>query len=788
LSENSTSELPKLILAPGTKIVPIRDLPSAYSQKLEAGEDDYAIFRPSGRSTAKVINAELSEFLKQFSEPIGVGSAVLGFANRNGLVADELLEDIFPILKKLVDCSFLLPEEEFHVKCKPETELTSFRNLQIVRPIQLMDDVEIYCAKDYDDRLVALKLAKEKGSVHNKAIIREAELLKAIRGLSVPNLIDHGKEDGRAFLVMEWVPGIPADKMADAIRKERVGVYPWDKLLDLAVAVCKAYAEIHNTDVLHGDIHPRNVLVDNNEKVSIIDFGLAKRQDQKQKKHRGGIGYFYEPEYATARLNKEKPPELTALGEQYSIAVLLYRILTGTLYLSFSLDKETAYQQIAEESPQPFRTVGVEQWPELEVVLARALSKKPEMRYGSLNEFAEALEEVKGNRSHVRRHTVNLNSDQMESFLSENIDRILARGWQFEIPDAPRLSVNMGLAGFAYGLYRIAINRKNPELLALADLIAERANVEKNDPGSFWNQELGMTESMITTHSVFNAVPGVSAVRAFLAHAREDVYSSNLALSEFVDASKGVLQGKLDFTFGKSGTLVVCSNLIKIMSYHSCVETEFLREFGSAVEQSLLSEILSMAQDQSLSGYFGAAHGWAGYLYSILKWRDATREAIPEAVVELLHKLATYAHPVDRGLHWPRKWPTKRPDYLGSWCNGAAGFVHLWLTAFHKLADPYWLSLADSAAWACWDANDQGGDLCCGTAGRAYSLLEHYKATGNYDWFESAVILTQRSMNQIVQLPPPNIGLYKGLTGVLVLISDLTAGSNFTMPFFGDEC
>src|SRR5262249_1513448 len=107
---------------------------------------------------------------------------------------------------------------------------------------------------------------------------------------------------------------------------------------------------------------------------------------------RGGVGFFFEPEYAAAALRKHHGiPAASAAGEQYAVAVLLYWLATGAYYVDFSLEREEMLRQIAEEPPRPFAERGVEPGPQLERVLVRALAKDPGERFPSLAALAEAL-------------------------------------------------------------------------------------------------------------------------------------------------------------------------------------------------------------------------------------------------------------------------------------------------------------------------------------------------------------------------------------------------------------
>ena len=90
-----------------------------------------------------------------------------------------------------------------------------------------------------------------------------------------------------------------------------------------------------------------------------------------------------------------------------------------------------------------FTSIGIESWPELESVLSKALSKNAEERFADVKEFSAALERLK---LKTRLSVPQSHLADVESFLSENIDRILEQGWEFKVEKSPRISVNIGLA------------------------------------------------------------------------------------------------------------------------------------------------------------------------------------------------------------------------------------------------------------------------------------------------------------------------------------------------------
>ena len=126
---------------------------------------------------------------------------------------------------------------------------------------------------------------------------------------------------------------------------------------------------------------------------------------------------------------------------------------------------------------------------------------------------------------------------------------------------------------------------------------------------------------------------------------------------------------------------------------------------------------------------------------------------------------------------------------MPGWCNGAAGFVHLWTTAHRLFGDAQFARLAELAAWESWEHRSDAGGLCCGLAGRAYALLKLFRTTGESVWLDRAWQLAARSAGQAPttgegQFPD---SLYKGEVGLALLAADLEKPAEAFMPFFEPE-
>src|SRR6185369_14324894 len=113
-------------------------------------------------------------------------------------------------------------------------------------------------------------------------------------------------------------------------------------------------------------------------------------------------------------------------------------------------------------------------------------------------------------------------------------------------------------------------------------------------------------------------------------------------------------------------------------------------------------------------------------------------------------------------------------SYMPGWCNGSAGFVHLWLTANEVFAEDRFADLAEAAGWDAWDgAEDEGFDLCCGRAGRAYALLALHRATADDAWLRRARSLSDDALGLIADVADPSPALYKGALGAVLLHEEI---------------
>ena len=788
------------VLPPDVVLSPVTDLSSEQRRQFSSADGDYALTRPGLRTQSKIVTAEVAALLREFGRPSTIAAAVIRYSNSIGSDPEETLEQAFPFLVRMIDSHILVAPGSGHaVSIAASLRSGEFvGGYQITHSVQVLEDTEVYQALA-DGRTVAVKILRAgSGAAAKEALDREEFLLRLLDGTVSPKLAGVGEHEDRKYLITEWYEGVAATAAAAELRRDPSGS---GDLLRLCVSVARAYAHLHAQGVIHSDVHPRNVLVDGAGRVRVIDYGLAVTCNDVlagvRKAPRGGVGYYLDPEFAAARLAHDAAAAATPASEQYSVAAMLYFLFTGFHYIEFSAEKDEMRRQIVAEPPRPFAP-RTDPWPEVEAVLARALSKQPSQRFASLLDLAGRLDAV-GPPPVAEQTSGKLRSDSATTWrrsadaLVDSTVRSLSRGGHLfgtGITAAPTASVNFGASGTAYALYRLSCLRGDASLLSLADIWAARAFQAMADRAAFRNDELEIVPSVVGEVSLYHTSSGVHAVQALISHAMGDLASTDAAVHNYIVASSKPCE-KLDLTLGRASTLIGCSLLLDAVSRMSALDLQPLVELGNGVMSRLWEDLdsLDSAGQPGKIVHLGIAHGWAGVLYATLTWCGSAGTALPQGTSERLRELANCAEPQGRGLRWRIRTDAARsrqPMYTSGWCNGSAGYVFLWTEAFRHLQDPKYLILAERAAWNSWEEPYVADSLCCGLAGVAYGLLALYRTSGNRRWWLNAQELGRRALKETGLSPFPD-SLYKGTLGVALLVADLDRPHAAAMPMFERE-
>ncbi|WP_415953646.1 lanthionine synthetase LanC family protein [Streptomyces sp. KLOTTS4A1] len=803
------------VLRPDVDVVPVRDLPDDIRGRLD-DDDAYAVTRRYSRTPSSLVDADTAALIGLFRQPATIVEAILRYSLPRGADPGTVLDESLPVLSRLIAVHDLVPPDTDLAAAVGATLETGdvVHGFSVIRCVHLVEDTEVYEVSGAGTR-AALKLARAPKSPAAAALRREARVLELLDAKVSPRCLGSGLLDGRPYLVTAWCPGVDSETAARALRERSTGE---DRpgLLALVRAVARAFARVHEAGVVHGDVHPNNVLVDatGSGEITIIDFGLAavpgdgpaalpggERGDEREggpgdvpggepggepgAAPRGGIGPFLDPGYVTAALESRPPPPVSAAAEQYSLAALLYYLVSGTPYREFSLERREMFRQIAEDPPLPFARRGVAPWPGLENVLRRALRKEPGERFPSLTRLADALDGVSADTGStwdfLRTETGRRREVVLREFTADLDIGGAARAQDLAGPSA---SLNYGAAGISYGLYRMALAGQSPSLLASADYWSLRALHQMDRPDAFANPELDITPETVGAVSPFHTVSGVHAVRALLDHAGLDPTAEDSGVRSFAAAVQAPCDSA-DLTLGRAGALLAAALLLE------ATRNPAAEAAGSALRPELVAELehpAAMGDESAPWRYLGIAHGWAGALYALLRWCQATRSPVPGVVHDRLDELYALARRDGDRLRWPVSAAPETEDVsMQGWCHGSAGHAFLWTLAAEVTGRARLLDVAVGAARSALVGGGTDRSLCCGLAGRAYSLLALYRATGDDVWLDGAWALAAYALRAPGPSRAQRLSLYKGDLGLMVLLADLAAPHHAAMPFFEPE-
>ncbi len=743
-----------LVLGAGVTLEPVAELPEAVRRQLDWTPGDHALSRPGLRTGSRVVDAAAADLLRQFATPSTLVEAVMRHSQACGGDAEALLDAAYPLLARLLREGFLVPAADGG-RGRIDASWAAAERIAgctVQRCVQVLVDTEVYQVRtdaahasasdpwQIARREAALKIvrapavggagASDGSSPRGSAarLLREAIILDHLgRGGAgapvAPLLLATGVWQGRRFLALEWCMGLDAHLVAAELRERGAGGLA--ELLALCRRVAAAYAALHRRGVLHGDVHARNVLVDAGGEVRIIDFGFSTWQGvpaSLAQAGRGGVAFYFEPEYAAATLAGRAAPPVTAAGEQYAVAVLLYYLASGAFPQDFSLERQTLLRQIAGDPPLPFTLRGAAAWPALEAVLGRALAQSPADRYPSLDALTAALHDIesgvvvsdeagRGDGSGrgeaagpapLLALSSALRRDPAAALLEQMVAATQTGGelWQMGSGGSGEgggsgagalAGVQDGAAGIAYALYRIATVRADPDLLAQAHLWSVRAaGAARSGAATFYDADRNLTPRTIGSASLLHGPPGVHCTAALIANARGDRAAASQALAAFA-AAASVPCPFVDLALGRAGLLSAFALLLDALEAGGTVPQDDvgglageaaagasfqqLRAMGDGLLAGIWRDIVPLRPIEQCREWsnLGIAHGWAGALYAMLRWCRSAGRPLPAGLPGRLDQLAGCAESCGRGIRW--RWynlPAGEP-----WAPGAAAALRL---------------------------------------------------------------------------------------------------------------
>ena len=229
---------------------------------------------------------------------------------------------------------------------------------------------DVYCAEDQQlGRKVALKLLHRRFAEDAEFVERFRREASAAAGLQHPNVVgvyDRGEWDGTYYIAMEYLPG---RSLKDVIRQEA----PLDPIraIDITVQILKAARFAHRKGIVHRDLKPHNVMIDDEDRVKVTDFGIARAgaSDMTETGSIMGTAQYLSPEQAQGHAVSQS-------SDLYAIGVILFELLTGHVPFDAESAVTIALKHVSEAPPAP-SMFDPSVPPALEAIVLWALEKDP---------------------------------------------------------------------------------------------------------------------------------------------------------------------------------------------------------------------------------------------------------------------------------------------------------------------------------------------------------------------------------------------------------------------------
>src|ERR1700729_3920492 len=213
---------------------------------------------------------------------------------------------------------------------------------------------------------------------------REAQSAAGLQHPNVVGIYDRGSYDDTYYIAMEYLPG---RSLKQLIRQEA----PLDpvRAIDITIQILKAARFAHRRGVIHRDLKPHNVIIDDADNAKVTDFGIARAgaSDMTETGSIMGTAQYLSPEQAQGHA-------VSAPSDLYSVGIVLYEMLTGRVPFDGESPVTIALKHVS-EAPVPPSDFNPAVPPELEQVVMWSRNKEPADRPAVADQFSPALENVK---------------------------------------------------------------------------------------------------------------------------------------------------------------------------------------------------------------------------------------------------------------------------------------------------------------------------------------------------------------------------------------------------------
>ena len=280
----------------------------------------------------------------------------------------------------------------------------------------------VYLAQDEAlGREVAVKVLKEEinDDEARGRFRREGQAIARLRHRHIVNVFDVGEHEGHPFLVMRYVKG---ETLEDILRKKTPLTLV--RKLELVDALCDGLAHAHEAGIVHRDIKPGNLLVEESGTLKIVDFGIACLDDAQKLTRVGakpGTYNYMSPEQHTGCAVDHR-------SDIFAVGAVAYELLTGEQAFPGALP--AVMFRIVQTDPPPMQSFVDDLDPELSRIVSKALAKDPDQRYQDLASLRQELASVRGQlvRNQAKRpgHPQDRDDGRAQPGVTEPVEPVVA--------------------------------------------------------------------------------------------------------------------------------------------------------------------------------------------------------------------------------------------------------------------------------------------------------------------------------------------------------------------------
>jgi len=243
------------------------------------------------------------------------------------------------------------------------------------------------------DRNVAVKMiltedaSREKSQKLLKRFNREARTLASLSHPNIVKVLDYGEYESMPYIVMEFIAG-------GALKAKMGRPIPYAEAAAMLVPVARALQHAHQQKIIHRDVKPENILINDSNQPMLSDFGILKFVDVEESQGLTGTGKIVgTPAYMSPEQIRGR--EVDGRSDMYSLGIVFFEMVTGRKPYNANTPIELSMQHL--HDPIPKAKQFVRDLPlEVDQIIARSIAKNPEDRFPNMAAFAQALEKLSG--------------------------------------------------------------------------------------------------------------------------------------------------------------------------------------------------------------------------------------------------------------------------------------------------------------------------------------------------------------------------------------------------------